>query len=214
MRDFRYRAYVGPADKFDLLSANQFNLMVSLGLRDTHYLLDIGCGSLGGGRLFIPYLQRGRYYCVEPIKWLIQAGIENELGQDILRVKQPVFSHDQDFNLSFFARKFDYVLAQSIFSHAAEGQIRKCLLEARKVMMPTSIFAATFVEGDEDYDGDLWVYPDFVTYTKKHMTRLFTENGFYFEIIDWKHPCQQKWLVAIPRERYNETRLKEIKERL
>ena len=214
MRDFRYRAYLGPADKFDLLSVNQFNLMVALGLRDTHYLLDIGCGSLAGGRLFIPYLHSNRYHCVEPLKWLIQAGIENELGQDIIRVKQPVFSHDQDFNLSIFERKFDFILAQSIFSHAAEGQIRKCLSEACAIMKPTSIFAATFVEGDEDYDGEGWIYPGFVTYTEKHMARLFTENGFYSETIDWKHPCQQKWLIAVPIVRDNETRLKKIKERL
>jgi len=44
-----YRAFVGPPDKYDLVSAMQFNLLTSLGLRECHHLLDIGCGSLRAG---------------------------------------------------------------------------------------------------------------------------------------------------------------------
>ena len=51
-----YRAYVGSPKAYDVTAATQFALMVGLGLREDHTLLDIGCGSLCGGRLFIPYL--------------------------------------------------------------------------------------------------------------------------------------------------------------
>jgi SAM-dependent methyltransferase len=196
LRDYRYRAYVGPADKYDLISANQFNLMTSLGLRDTHYLLDIGCGSLAGGRLFIPYLLPGRYYGVDPVKWLIQEGIKNEVGEDIIRVKNPVFRYSSDFDFSFFDRKFDYIIAQSIFSHAPEVLVRKCLMETSKVMKPTSSFAFTFFEGDENYDGYSWVYPDFVSYTLEFMHNLFMEYGFDLKVLDWEHPFNQKWILA------------------
>ena len=40
-----YRAFVGPPQKYDLVAANQFNLLTSLGLREYHYFLDIGCGN-------------------------------------------------------------------------------------------------------------------------------------------------------------------------
>jgi hypothetical protein len=196
LRDYRYRAYVGPADKYDLISANQFNLLTSLGLRDTHYLLDIGCGSLAGGRLFIPYLLPGRYYGVDPVKWLIQEGIKNEVGEDLIRVKNTVFSYCSDFDFGVFNRKFDYIIAQSIFSHAPEVLIRKCLLESCKVIKRTSSFAFTFVEGDENYDGDFWVYPDFVTYTLEFMHNLLGEYGFDVKVLDWEHPCDQKWILA------------------
>ena len=53
-----YRAYVGSPKAYDVTAATQFALMVGLGLREDHTLLDIGCGSLCGGRLFIPYLLR------------------------------------------------------------------------------------------------------------------------------------------------------------
>jgi hypothetical protein len=198
-RDLRYRAYVGPADKYDLISANQFSLLIELGLRDTNYLLDIGCGSLGGGRLFIPYLLPGHYFGIEPVDWLIQAGIKNEIGADIITVKQPVFDNNRNFNLGVFNRKFDFILAQSIFSHAAESQIiRRCVSEARYITKPSSKFVASFYLGCENYQGDSWIYPEFATYTLEKITGIFEESGFNSTMIEWKHPCNQKWLVATP----------------
>lgn len=192
-----YRAFVGPAEKYDLVSAMQFNLLTFLGLREHHYLLDIGCGSLRGGKLFIPYLLPRRYFGIEPEKWLIEEGIKNELGEDIIRIKQPVFSHDSNFTLSIFDGEFDVILAQSIFSHASQRQIRRCLSEAKKVMKPTSIFAATFVRGEQNYTGDEWVYPGCVTYTLEHMINLVEEAGLICKPIDWPHPNRQTWIMIV-----------------
>ena len=91
-----YRAYVGPPDKYDIIGASQFNLMTSLGLRENHFLLDIGCGSLRGGRLFIPYLLSNHYYGIEPEEWLVQEGIKQNLGNDILKIKSPKFSFEKN----------------------------------------------------------------------------------------------------------------------
>lgn len=76
-----YRAFVGSPEKYDLVSAIQFNLLTSIGLRENHYLLDIGCGSLRGRRLFIVYLLSAHYLEIEPEKWLIEEGIKKELGK-------------------------------------------------------------------------------------------------------------------------------------
>lgn len=192
-----YRAFIGPAEKYDLASAMQFNLLTFLGLRERHFLLDIGCGSLRGGKLFIPYLLPGRYFGTEPEQWLIEEGIRNELGEDIIRIKQPVFSYDNNFTLTTFDRKFDFILAQSIFSHAPQQQIIRCLSEAKKIMKPTSIFAATFDKGNENYMGDKWVYPDCVSYTLEHMTNLVKERGLVCKPIDWPHPNLQTWMVIV-----------------
>ena len=195
-----YRGFVGPSEKFDLISAVQFNLLTFLDLREDHYLLDIGCGSLRAGKLFIPFLLPGRYHGVEPEQWLIDEGIRNELGEDILGVKRPVFNNDDNFTLSIFGRKFDFILAHSIFSHASERQISRCLSEARRVMMPTSLFIATFAKGDDDYTGDEWVYPGFVMYTEDHMRALFDEQGLSSTILNWPHPEYQVWIVGALRD--------------
>ena len=195
-RDLRYRAYVSPADKYDVLAAAQFNLLTSLGLRDRHYLLDIGCGSLCAGRLFIPYLQPGRYHGIEPVTWLVEAGITNELGRGIREAKQPVFDSNPDFNLSVFGRRFDYLLAHSIFTHAAPTQINKCLEEAKDVMNESSRFAATFMLGEEDSYGDGWLYNEFSFYTWKTIEGMYSENGFKCTRLDTPHPIGQTWVLA------------------
>jgi len=190
-----YRAFVGPSKNYDLCAAMQFNLLTTLGLREHHYLLDIGCGSLRAGKLFIPYLLPGRYYGIEPEEWLVEKGIELELGKDIMRIKKPMISNDMDFTLSAFGIRFDYVLAQSIFTHASQSQIGRCFSEARKVMKHDSIFVATFSEGEEDYAGEEWVYPECAFYTLEKLKELAHAHGLFCRRLEWPHPDQQKWIV-------------------
>src|SRR5277367_6499807 len=98
--DALHRAFVGPPDRYDLASAGQFSLLTALGLREEHTLLDIGCGSLRGGRLFIPYLNPEKYFGIEPEQWLIDQGIAAEIGRDLANIKKPAFSNDSNFTLS------------------------------------------------------------------------------------------------------------------
>lgn len=190
-----YRAYVGPPEKYDLVAAMQFNLLTHLGLREFHYLLDVGCGSLRAGRLFIPFLLPGHYYGIEPQAWLIEEGIKYELGREILQIKQPIFSHNSNFNCLHFNQKFDFVVAQSVFSHASQSQIQECLSQVEKCLQPNGVMAATFVEGAMDYQGEGWTYPDCVTYTVKQMQRIAAAIGLKAEGIDWPHPNGQRWLL-------------------
>jgi cyclopropane fatty-acyl-phospholipid synthase-like methyltransferase len=190
-----YRAYVGPPDRYDLVAAMQFNLLTSLGLREFHFLLDIGCGSLRAGRLFIPYLLPAHYFGIEPEKWLVDEGLRNELGEDIIRIKRPTFSYNSLFNFSEFGQKFDFVVAQSIFSHASQAQIRDCLANVEKCLKPNGILAATFVQGRKNYEQEEWLYPECVTYTSRRMRRLVCESGLVAKIIKWHHPNSQTWIL-------------------
>ncbi len=190
-----YRAWVGSSEIYDIMSATQFSLLTFLGLREHHYLLDIGCGSLRAGRLFVPYLLRGRYFGIEPEEWLIEEGVKNHLGQDLVQLRQPTFSNDSNFTLTTFGRKFDYLIAQSIFSHASQSQIVRCLSEAQKVMEPAAIFAANFAEGEQNYTGKEWVYPELVTYTLEHLTALAEEQGLVCTPIEWPRVNKLRWVV-------------------
>jgi len=78
----------------------QFNLLMSLGLREHHSLLYIGCGSLRGGRLFIMYLLPDRYYGIEPETWLLDEGIAKHLGRGLMSTSRPVFSNNANFTLT------------------------------------------------------------------------------------------------------------------
>src|SRR6201998_4239980 len=89
--DPHYPAYVGPPEEYDLIAAMTFNLLTTLGLRQHHTVLDIGCGSLRVGRLLIPYLNTGNYSGIEPNKWLVDEGIQRETGRDQIRIKRARF---------------------------------------------------------------------------------------------------------------------------
>ena len=195
-----YRAFVGSPETYDIESATQFTLLTFLGLREDHFVLDIGCGSLKAGKLLIPYLLPGHYFGIEPEQWLIDEGIENELGRDIINMKAPVFSNDREFTCTVFGHKFDFILAHSIFTHASQAQISRCISQVKECMKPTSIFAATIAEGEENYTGSDWVYSTStcVAYTLTRMQELALEHGLICKLIDWPHPWQQWVLIGYP----------------
>jgi hypothetical protein len=190
-----YRAFIGATQTYDIFSHMQFSLMTLLGLRQGHTLLDIGCGSLRAGKLFLVYLLPDRYFGVEPEQWLVDEGIDREIGRELIERKRPRFLYDADFTLTSFETRFDFLLAQSIFSHASVSQISRCLVEARAVMSPSSIFAASFVEGDADYAGESWVYPGTVRYRASTIERLASEAGLACRRIDWFHIGGQAWFL-------------------
>lgn len=193
--DAHYRAYVGPPERYDLMSALQFNVLTSLGLREDSYLLDIGCGSLRGGKLSIVYLLPGRYYGVEPEAWLVKEGIANELGESILKVKRPTFAHFDDFNFASLGRRFDYMMAQSIFTHASMAQIARCLQQAAAVLREEGVFVATYRQGRESYTGDAWVYPECVRYRHEAIVRAADAAGLSTEQLPFEHPGKHTWVA-------------------
>jgi hypothetical protein len=190
----KYKSYVGPADKFELIGKAQFEHLRHWGLAANHYLLDIGCGSLRGGRFAIGILEPEHYYGVEPNQWLIDDGIKYELGAALLQLKRPVFSNDAEFNLGVFGREFDFLMAQSIFSHTSQAQMRKIFIEAAKVMHEKSIFLATYLAGKTDYMGTEWRYPEGVQFTFERVRAFAAEARLECAPVNWFHPTQ-RWLV-------------------
>ena len=193
--DKHYRAWVGFPTRYDWAAMMEFRTLTTLGLRENHYLLDLGCGSLRAGRLLIPYLLPGHYFGIEPEAWLIEAGFDYELGHSIKEVKKPRFDYNADFDLGVFGQTFDYIMAQSIFSHAALWQIEDCLKSAYSVMHDESIFITTYCPQSperKDYAGTEWVYPKCCRYHFETMVRLGHEAGLTCEPAPVKHPG---WLL-------------------
>lgn len=191
--DEHYKAYVGPPDRYDFMGATQFRLLTSLGLRANHKLLDFGCGSLRSGKLFIPYLNSGNYYGQEPNQWLIDDGISNELGGDLIKIKKPQFSNQDDFTIGF-GEKFDFIVAQSIFSHTNLEFTKKGLTSIFEALSEKGLAVVTIIEG-YDYAGEeSWVYPECTTFSRDTIKGIFNEIGCQWRRLCWFHPAQT-WFI-------------------
>ena len=197
--DQHYRAYVGVPSQYDFIGASQFFLLCAVGLRDYHKLLDFGCGSLRAGRMIIPYLNYGNYFGIEPNQWLVKDGIKIELGKDLVRIKKPTFSFNDDFDCGIFDKKFDYIIAQSILSHCGPDLLKKFLRNASGALKENGLLVFTYCEEDKNNNEILppsgWHYPECVSYRQSQIDRFIIDAGLCGMGMPWYHP-RQKWYVV------------------
>lgn len=198
--DDHYRAFVGPPGRYDFIGASQFALLFMLGMREHHRLLDFGCGSLRLGRLAIPYLRPDCYFGVDPEAWLIDEGFERELGHDALRVKRPKFDHNADCRVDMFGQAFDFIIAQSVFSHTGQDMARKALTAMAGSLAPNGLIVANWMVGPEVEDfhpeGHEWMYPQCIQFEADRIEALARDAGLVMRATPWPHPLLTWYVFA------------------
>ena len=130
---------------WDEVGTLQRDFMIARGLRPEHRLLDVGCGSLRGGIRFIEYLDAGNYVGVDRDPELLEAG-RVELAEAGLESKGTTLVHDEHFRFGHIGGRFDYALAQSLFTHLPLNSVMVCLLGVEAVLREGGTFYATFFE--------------------------------------------------------------------
>ncbi len=123
------------------------------GLKPGSRMLEIGCGNLRAGRLFIDYLEPGNYYGIDISPDILVAAAETvaEFG---LQGKLPHLTMVRNLKLDFLpAGHFDVVHAHSVFSHSPVEVIDECLAHVGRVMAAGGFFDFTFdkTEGAEHH---------------------------------------------------------------
>jgi hypothetical protein len=189
-----YRAYVGGSGaRWESIGRLQFYFLVDRGLRPEHVLLDVACGALRGGVLFIPYLEPGNYLGIELAADLIKVGINVELGQTLFESKRPEFVVSGAFEFSRFSKRPDFAIAQSLFTHLIKLEIRLCLENLRKVAKENTRFYATFFEVASPVRNPEKSDPHrFFRYSKGEMAEFGTSTGWHPRYIGpWQHPANQ-----------------------
>lgn len=201
IRVMGHRAFVGGDGKFwDEIAKHQYDFLISEGLKPEHVLLDVACGSLRAGRLFIKHLAPGNYLGLDKEIDLIIRGVADELGIDAFAEKRPVFVISENFEFFKFSKQPDYILAQSLFSHLTPAGIYECLKALRQFITGKTVFYATFFESLE-----IRVNPsnsdslDNFFYTRDQMNILAELSGWKMHYIgDWNHPRGQKIVKLEP----------------
>jgi len=139
-------AAVGSASRESWLQIGQlqFDYLLGHGLKPGMRMLEIGCGNLRGGRLFIDYLDTGNYYGTDISPDILLAA-QRTVTQFGLQRKLPHISLVDDLRLAFLPDEcFDVVHAHSVFSHSPLPVIEECLAHVGRVLTPSGFFDFTF----------------------------------------------------------------------
>jgi SAM-dependent methyltransferase len=184
-----HRDYVGGL--WDEIGRLQSDFLRSEGLSPSDVLLDVGCGSLRGGVHFIPYLEAGHYLGIDKEPSLLAAG-RRELGEALLREKQPELIASDSFEFDRFSRRPTFALAQSLFTHLDAGDIATCLGRLRPVMADGGRFYTTFFEGEEQQtspESHSWAA---FTYPRERLAQIGEDAGWTPAYVgDFGHPRGQ-----------------------
>lgn len=133
---------------WERIGSLQFEFLVKQGLRPEHELLDLGCGSLRGGLHFIEYLNEGNYWGIDISEDILRAG-RKTLSAEGLDWKRPTLRITN--NLAFKEigeKRFDYLMAQSVFTHMPCCDVSEILSNVQRVMKDNAVFYATYLDGE------------------------------------------------------------------
>jgi SAM-dependent methyltransferase len=131
----------------------QFDYLRGHGLKPSDRMLEIGCGNLRAGRLFIDYLDAGRYYGIDISPDILIAAQET-LTTYGLQDKVPYLAPVRDLRFAFLPdASFDVVHAHSVFSHSPIEVIEECFAHVGRILAPGGFFDFTFdrTEGSEHH---------------------------------------------------------------
>lgn len=175
-----HRSYVGPPEVWDVMAGHVFSLMFARGLRGHHKVLDIGCGSLRIGRMLIIYLEPYGYFGIEPNGDVLKQGILQEVSPELIRLKEVSLIEGYGKDILRFKKKFNFVLAHSIFTHAGPTIIKEYLRLVAQVLAPGGEFLASFGSARwdkfQDNTEEGWFYPRCVRY-KPRTLKLWAKKA-------------------------------------
>lgn len=173
----------------------QVDFLRKEGLLPSHRLLDIGCGTLRGGRHLIRYLDAGRYTGTELSAGAVGAA-RTLIEREELTAKGATIIHVPDGRLTFenLSGPFDYIFAQSVFTHLAERHIEQCFAHLSTIMDDGSLFYFTYNDAPEPTRSSFknFAYPFGFLYA------LAQAHGLTVEDVSerYPHPRQQRMALA------------------
>lgn len=131
---------VGNPDLWKMKRDFQMRFLKGHGLAESHYLLDLGCGTLRGGIPIIEYLDDGRYFGIEVRPEVLEEA-KRELADSGLVNKKPTLLLTNDAP-SLPARKFDFVWAFSVLIHMDDESLRKAFSLVQNCLADDGAFYA------------------------------------------------------------------------
>jgi len=198
----------GPPELFESAGRLQLVTLLYEGLLPESTVLDVGCGCLRAGYWLIRFLDTGCYCGIEPNQSMLDKGKEYLLDPELIRAKQPQFDTNDRFDFSVFGKKFDVVLARSVWSHASKPQIEAMLDSFVSHSSPDSFFLTSYLPAallgrqiDRDYKGESWIgrshqsrQPGQIRHSRKWVESECAKRGLHVKQLDYGVFNSQHWL--------------------
>ncbi|HYT69341.1 MAG TPA: ATP-binding cassette domain-containing protein [Vicinamibacterales bacterium] len=124
----------------------QLDFLRRQGLRPNHYVLDVGCGSLSGARVMLPFMDQHCYWGYEKDRRLFEAGVKIELVRANVRPERGHLIVNDWFDLSESPHQFAFAIANGFWSRLSLNAIARCVPAVLKKLEPGGRFYATWVE--------------------------------------------------------------------
>lgn len=172
----------------------QLKLLISLGLKPEHKLIEFGCGALNGSLPIFTFLQRGNYVGVDPNSWLRTVRTIKSFKTFRKRLeKKPKFLSNADFQGPRDQNDFDFVFSHSVLSHASRSQVSNFFKNSSSLLKNGGIIVSSWRDtqgnnfgslgspNNEESDDVSWVYPGVTFYSKNTLIYLAAENGLQIE---------------------------------
>lgn len=128
----------------------QYRFLRSEGLKSSHKLLDVGCGTFRGGRFIIEFLKRGNYYGLDEKRSAIAWGKRHALKK-LMGKKPHLFTLEMGSKLVDLAQVlkftgFDYVWMHAFLDHIGPTKVESVLYSVGKVLADDGcIYATSFI---------------------------------------------------------------------
>jgi SAM-dependent methyltransferase len=178
------------------LGRMQFDYLRGHGLKTADRMLEIGCGNLRAGHLFIGYLEPGHYYGIDISPDILFAA-QQTVARFGLQDKLPHLALVRDLRFGFLPDGyFDVVHAHSVFSHSPLGVIDECLANVGRVMAPGALFDFTF---DRTEGAEHQVLREDFYYRAETLIALAERHGLAAKLMDdWEElPHEQSKIRVI-----------------
>lgn len=154
---------------WDQIGELQFNFITKKGMKPYHRFLDIGCGTLRGGRFAIAYLDPTNYWGFDISKKAIDYAKNYITDNDLVSKKSVIFFNRDNLKSSKLRGiKFDFLLAQSVFTHLPSDCIEDFFTGLQYAMNSKSKFYFTYVKADK--------------FVKRTPTAFAQPDSFYDEL--------------------------------
>jgi SAM-dependent methyltransferase len=141
-------ALVGPKALWRMKRKFQMEFLLSVGLKPSDCLLDIGCGTLRGGIPIIQHLEPSHYFGVESrAEVLDEARLELETFG--LQDKLPHLIHVEHIrDCDLGSARFEFMWAFSTLIHMTDEILRDTMALAKRHLSPDGIFYANVNIGE------------------------------------------------------------------